>query len=521
MAADAERIRELEEKLARVIHERDEYRKLYELVLMELERVRRHLRAQNKSERVDPAQIQLAFSEVAGLILPPEMAAQIAEQENARTEDDKGGQQGGQPGGRRPPRTKPHGRAKLPEHLPVERIELDPPESLRTCACCGRDKERIGEETSERLDWRPASLVRVLTARGKYACSCEQDGVVIAEVPDSPVDKGLAGPGLLAHIAVSKYEDHLPLNRLEGIFARLGVHLSRSTMADWIAQVADLLRPITDAMAKAALGAHRIHVDDTPLPVRGPDKKTHKGFMWVYIADDDHVLFRYSSRRNGEAARSFFTDYKGFIQADAASLYDRLFGDDDATEVGCWAHARRRFCAAHDTDTPRAHRGRGYITTMSAAARLVRKLPPSLRTQERRNRAGPVLEAFKQWLDAQQLVVLPKTPIADAIGYVRNQWGALTRFLDDARLELDNNAAERSLRRVAVGRKNWMFAGSERGAERAAVLWTLLASCKLHQVDPFAYLRDVLTRVSSHPARDVLALSPKAWKQQLQDAQAQ
>jgi len=445
MAADAERIRELEGKLARVTHERDEYRKLYELVLMELERVRRHLRAQNKSERVDPAQIQLAFSEVAGLILPPEMAAQLAEQENARAEDDKGGKQGGQP----PSRPKPHGRAKLPEHLPVERIELDPPEALLTCACCGRTKHRIGEETSERLDWRPASLVRVVTARGKFACSCEQDGVVIADVPDSPVDKGLACAGLLAVAVVCKYEDHLPLHRLEGIFARLGVHISRSTMTDWVAQVADLLRPIADAMANVALSAHRIHADDTSIPVLGPDNKTHKGFMWVYIADDDHVIFRYSSHRNGEAVRSVLTGFKGFLQVDAATLYDRLFGHDKAKEVGCWAHARRRFFEAQVTDKQRALIGLGFIKKLYEADRLVMKLPPSQRPLARRNRAGPVLEAFKRWLDAEELVVLPHTPIADAIGYTKNQWGALSRFLDDARLKLDNNAAERSLRRVA------------------------------------------------------------------------
>lgn len=516
MAADAARILELEAKLARVTHERDEYRKLYELVSMELERVRRHLRAQNKSERVDPAQIQLAFSEVAGLILPPEMAAQIAEQENARAEGDGNGQQGEQ----RPPRPKPHGRAKPSDNLPEERIEIEPPEELLTCPCCGRPRRRIGEETSVKFDWRPASLVRVVTARGKYACCCEQSGVVIADVPDAPVDKGLACAGLLAHVVVCKYEDHLPLHRLEGIFARLGAHIGRSTMVGWVAQAADLLRPIADAMAKAALSAHRIHADDTPLKVRGPDKKTHKGFIWVYIADDDHVIFRYSSHRNGEAVRSVLDGFTGFLQVDAASLYDRLFGDDKATEVGCWAHARRRFFEAQVTDKQRALIGIGFIKKLYEADRLVMKLPPSQRTAARRNRAGPVLDAFKRWLDAEQLVVLPDTPIADAIGYTRNQWGALTRFLDDARLKLDNNAAERSLCRVAVGRKNWLFAGSEVGAERAAVLWTLLASCKLHGVDPFAYLRDVLTRVSSHPARDVLALSPKAWKQQLQDAQA-
>jgi transposase len=527
------RVRELEAKLAdfsaalgreraereRASHERDEYRKLYELVMLELERVKRHLRAQNKSERVDAQQVQLAFSQVAKLVVPPELAQAIADQENEAASGP--GPDEAQPRGR-------HGRNKVAEHLPTERIEIEPPESLRRCACCGEAKVKIGEETSDRLDYRPASLVRVQIARMKYApsCKCEEGGVVIASVPDAaPVDRGLAGPGLLAHVVVSKYADHLPLHRLEEIFERQGVHIARSTMCDWVEQVADLLGPITNAMAKASLSAHRIHTDDTGIPILAPGS-THKGHVWVYVADDEYVVFRYTPRRKSEGPREFLRGYTGYVQADAANLYDRLFGDEGAddetkaTEVGCWAHARRRFFDAQLTDRERALIGLGFIKKLYEADRVVMKMPPVRRTAERHRLCTPILDAFKQWLDAEALVVLPKAPIADAIGYVRNQWGALTRFVEDARLKLDNNIAERQLRRVAVGRKNWLFAGSENGAERGCVLYSLLATCKLHGVNPFEYLRDVIMRVGSHPARDVLELNPKAWKQKLKDLDA-
>jgi transposase len=528
------RIHELEAKLAqfsaalgreraereRAAHERDQYKKLYELVAIELERVKRHLRAQNKSERVDAQQVQLAFAEVAKLVVPPELAQAIADQEN---------EEQSKPDPERTPRRGRHGRGSIPEHLPTERIEVDVPEALRSCPCCGTAKVKIGEETSDRLDYRPASLVHLHIARIKYApaCKCEEGGVVVASVPDAaPVDRGLAGPGLLAHVVVSKYADHLPLHRLEEGFERQGVHIARSTMCDWVEQVADLLRPITNAMAKAALSAHRIHTDDTGIPILAPGS-THKGHVWVYVADDDYVLFRYTSRRKSDGPREFLRGYTGYIQADAANLYDRLFGDaeganedDAAKEVGCWAHARRRFFDAQVTDRDRALIGLGFIKKLYEADRVVMKLPPSRRTAERQRLSRPALDALKVWLDAEALVVLPKSPIADAIGYVRNQWIALNRFLDDARLKLDNNAAERQLRRVAVGRKNWLFAGSENGADTACVLYSLLATCKLHGVNPFEYLRDVVMRVARHPARDVLELSPQTWKQKLQNLDA-
>ena len=264
-----ERVHQLEKELARLkqdrdrlARERDEYRKLYELVMLELERVRRHLRAQNKSERVDAAQVQLAFAEIANLVVPPDLAEQIADAENRARLNEP----------RKP--SKPHGRSKLPEHLPVERIELHPPEPLRTCSCCGNAMRVIGEEMSEQLDYRPASLVRMQTARIKYACACEKGGVVIASVPDAPVERGMAGPGLLAHVAISKYDDHQPLYRVTERFTREKVPIARSTLGDWVEQVADLLRPIADAMAIAALAAHRIHTDDTGIPILETAKPT-------------------------------------------------------------------------------------------------------------------------------------------------------------------------------------------------------------------------------------------------------
>jgi len=516
----AARIAELEARLARASHERDEYRKLYELVLLELERVKRHLRAQNKSERVDADQVQMAFRQVADLVLPADLAEQIAASENEAREQERSRR-------RDQERRGPHGRNKLPEHLPVDIIEIHPPDALRICACCGKSMYPIGNESSEQLDYRPASLVRVRTVRFKYACACEKGGVVVPSRSDgrgAPViEKGLAAPGLLAHVVVSKYADHLPLNRMEERFAREGVHLPRSTLCDWVAQVAELLQPIADAMGRAMLSAHRVHTDDTGIPILAQGR-TQKGHVWAYVADDDHVVFRYTPRRKSDGPREFLRGYKGYVQADAANLYDRLYGDgtegDGAIEVGCWAHARRRFFEAQLTDRDRALIGLGFIKRLYEADRVASRAPPSRRTEERRRLAAPVLDAFKAWLDAEALVVLPKAPIADAIGYARNQWGALTRFLEDARLKLDNNAAERQLRRVAVGRKNWLFAGSDEGAERACVLYSLVASCKLHGVNPFDYLRDVLVRISEHPARDVLALSPKAWKQQTEDLDA-
>lgn len=375
----------------------------------------------------------------------------------------------------------------------------------------------IGEETSDKLHWRSGSLVRRRTARLKYACACERGGVVIAEVPDAPVERGLATPELLAHVVISKYQDHIPMNRLVDIFGREGVTIAKSTLCDWAEQTASVLEPIVNAMASAMQTAHRIHTDDTGIPILATGG-TLRGHVWVYLNDDEYVVFKYTKRRKGDGPREFLRGYKGYVQADAANLYDRLFGSDaegadGAKEVGCWAHTRRYFFEAQLSDKTRALVALGFIKKLYEADAVVAKLPPSRRTEERKRLSTPILEAFKAWLDAEALLVLPKAPIAEAIGYARNQWGALTRFLDDARLRLDNNPAERALRRVAVGRKNWLFAGSENGAETACTLYSILATCRLHGVNPFAYLSDVLPRIGQHAKVDVLALNPKAWDQ--------
>jgi transposase len=512
-----ERIRQLEQNLERVTFERDEYRKLYELATLELERVRRHLRMQNKSERVDTAQVQLAFAQVLGMTqVPQELIEQVAAEENRRREEQQAAPSKPRPG---------HGRRPLPAHLPLERTEVHPPEEERCCAACGEAMRVIGEESSERLDWRPATLVRVQTARIKYACSCQDGGVVTAELPPSPVERGLAGPGLLAHVAISKYEDAMPLHRLAGTFARQGVDIASSTLGDWAAQTADLLRPIPDAMAQDALGAHRIHTDDTGIPILAKGG-AQRGHVWVYIADDDHVVFRYTAQRSSEGPRQFFQGYTGYVQADAANLYDWLFrppqGADrgQALEVGCWSHARRYFVEAVPSDSQRAFVAIGFIRELFHIDAQTRPLPLPEQTALRRARAGPVLDAFKTWLDAAVLEVVPGSPLAAAIGYVRNQWQALNRFVQDGRLRLDNNASERALRRIAVGRKNWLFAGSEAAAERACVLYSLLASCRLHGINAFDYLCDVLVRIGDHPARRVLELAPKYWKHKLQNVHA-
>jgi transposase len=515
-----EQIRDLKHKLARAAHERDEYRKLYELASIELERLRRHIFGQ-KAEHVDPGQMQLAFDAIVqmlagaaaptGAAAPPDAGAGSPEGDGAAP----GGSPGG--GGGKGPRSTPHGRQKLPEHLPVERIELLPPEVRDERAA---EMVRIGEEVSETLEWRPASFVRVQIVRPKFAQRGEPEaGVVIADVADSPVPRSLAGPGLLAHVLVSKYGDHLPLHRQEKIYERQGVHLARSTLCGWVSSCAEVLGCLVDAMAKDALSAHCIAIDATGVLVQAKDK-CRRGHFWVLVADRDHVLFRFTPRHNQDGPKAFLRGYKGYVQADASSVYEELFRTEQVTEVGCWAHCRRRFFDAMSSDKERAMAALGFIHQLFAIDKATKDLPPSRRTEQRSSRAQPVLDAFRAWLDREELLVLPRSPIAGAIGYARNQWTALTCFLADGRLRLDNNRSELELRREAVGRKNWLFVGSDDGAEWNATIVSLIASCALHQLDPWAYLRDVLILLPSWPRDRVIELAPKSWKQTLEQTDA-
>ncbi|MGK3958945.1 IS66 family transposase [Sorangium sp. So ce118] len=513
-----EQIRELKDRLARAAHERDEYRKLYELASIELERLRRHIYGQ-KAEHVDPAQTQLAFDAIVQLLAgsgaqPDAGATSPPEAGDGAAPDGTSGPSGGGDKGRQ---VRPHGRQKLPEHLPVERIELLPPEARDERATA---LVRIGEEVSETLEWRPASFVRLQIVRPKFAVKGEpEQGVTIADIPDSPIPRCLAGPGLLAHVLVSKYADHLPLHRQEKMFERWGLHLSRSTLCGWVAACADKLAPLVGAMANDALSAHCIAIDATGVLVQAKDK-CRRGHFWVLVADRDHVLFRFTPHHNQDGPKAFLRGYKGYVQADASNVYEKLFRTEQVTEVGCWAHGRRKFFEAMTSDPQRASAAIGFIQKLYAIDKATRELPPSRRTEQRRTAAEPVLAAFRVWLETEDLLVLPRSPIAAAIGYALNQWTALTRFVEDGRLRLDNNRSELELRREAVGRKNWLFVGSKDGAEWNATVVSLIASCALHGIEPWAYLRDVLILLRTWPPERVIELAPKSWKQTLENTDA-
>ncbi len=514
----------LEKQLARVAHERDqvrherdEYRKLYELASLELERLRRHLFGQ-KAERVDPAQTQLALDTVLQMLVGlPAQTEQTSTPPNPAP---------GNPvppaGGKPKPKERkatPHGRQQLPEHLPVVRIELLPAEALGEMAS---QLVRIGEEVSETLEWRPASFVRVQIVRPKFAVKGEPErGVFTTPAPQAPLARCMAGPGLLAYVLLCKYGDHLPLHRQEQIFARFGLALARSTLCGWVAACAELLGYIVEAMSKDALSSPWIAIDATGVLVQAKEK-CRRGYFWVLVAGDDHVLFRYTPRHTQDGPKRFLQGYKGYVIADAHSVYEQLYRTEEVTEVGCWAHCRRRFFEALSSDKARAHAALGFIGQLYAIDAELKKtqLPPAQRTTERRKLATPVLDAFRAWLDVEALVVLPKSPLGQAIGYARNQWTPLTRFLKDGRLRLDNNGAELQLRREAVGRKNWLFVGSDEGAEWNAIIVSLIASCELHGIEPWSYLRDVLLLLPDWRRDRLLELSPKYWKQTLEHTDA-
>jgi len=408
-----------------------------------------------------------------------------------------------------------NGRVPLPKHLPRERTEYHPPQEALTCPACGQAKERMGEEITEQLDYVPASFIVRQHVRVKYVCKKCQEGVAIADLPARPIERGRPGEGLLAHVLTSKYCDHTPLHRQEAIFKRHGVEIARSTLCDWVGEAATLLTPLVTEMRRQILLSEKLHTDDTPVPARnGSGKEIHKGFLWAYIDPANNVVFDYTSGHSREGPVRFLGDYAGYIQADAYQGYDAIFAQGHATEVGCWAHTRRKFFDAQGSDPARATEMLARIGELYAVEHrakeqnLDRQQIRALRQKESR----PILDAIETRLEQWAGEVLPKSPMGQAIGYARGQWQALIRYTQDGLLSIDNNLAERTLRMVAIGRKNWLFVGHDNGGRRAAVIYSLVASCKLCGLDPFAYLRDILTRISTHPASRIEELLPGNWK---------
>ncbi len=483
----------------------------------ELEKLRlildtlRRQRFSRSSEKHDPDQLSLLLEEVEEQIAALEAAA--AAEAGEPDEDDGTGTAAEKPakGGRKP----------LPEHLEREQVRHEP----EGCACpsCGGALHQIGEDRSEVLDYEPARFIVIENVRPRFACrACET--ITQMPAPSQPIEGGRPGPGLLAQVLVAKYADHLPLYRQSGIYARSGVDLDRSTLADWVGKVSWLLQPLDEALSRHVFGAAKVHTDDTPVPVLKPGNgKTRKGRLWVYARDDRSsgdmtppaAVFRYSPNRKGEHPRAHLADYQGYLQADAYSGYKALYLSGSLIEVGCWAHARRKIFDVHAaTGSPIADQALNKIAELYAIEKPIRGRPPDQRLAVRQREAVPRLDDLKLWFEAQLRRLAPKSALAEAFRYALAHWTALRRYADDGRLEIDNNIAENIIRGVALGRKNYLFFGSDAGGQRAALIYSLIETCKLNGIDPFVYLRDVIGRIADHPIKRVDELLPFNWAEE-------
>jgi transposase len=510
LVATAEQLASERDKAA---SERDKYRELYVKTLELCRKLEKGLIGP-KRERVtdDDAQLRLAL---LGLLEQQNQTDNGSAGPSDSKSEDKGTDVAGHK------RAKPTGRKPLPEHLPRVDVEVIPEEVQRL----GLDAfERISETVSEVIERRPASLVVVRVRRPKFVLKGRdraEAAVVEQAAPlDLPIERGLAGPGLLADTVVRRWQDHLPANRLEGIYARDGLELARATICGWHMELAELAKPLIDAMWKDALGSPVLCTDATGVLVQDKDK-CRRGHFWVVIAPQRHVLFRFSAKHNGQAVDRLVSGYKGFLVADAHAVYDHIFEDGTIVEVSCWAHARRYFYKALLTDPERAKSALAMIKELFKIEDDCAKVPPSARLAARALRSKPIVDRFYAWCDAEVDHVLDESPIAAAIGYARNQRLGLQRFLGDGRLPLHNNHSELALRREAIGRKNWLFVGNDEGGETNATFVTLLASCQLHGLEPWAYLRDLLCLLPTWPKSRVLQLSPLHWKQTAQHPDTQ
>jgi len=423
---------------------------------------------------------------------------------------------------------KPHGRRRPSRALQHEPRRYELTAAERLCPACGQERQEIGVETTHQYDYKPAEVFVIDHQRVKYACTCCQGQVVIAPKPAQPIDRGLPGPGLGAQIIVDKYQDHVPLYRSEGRFERLGVTLPRSTMCDWMAAFANLLTPLYVVLVRHVLASKVLHTDDTTVPVRDERQSTHRyGRLWDYIGDVDHpgVVFDYTPTHARDGPATFLRDFQGYLQADAYGGYDGIYAGSGGAivEVACWAHARNKFRDAQATDPERALAAKAWIRKLydvedeakAEIARLERAgaAASAVFLRLRQEKSVPLLTALGQWLLAQKQEVLPKSPIAAAINYVLNQWDALNRYTSDGDLHIDNNLSERTLKLVGIGRNNWLFVGSDAGGKTAAVLFSFTATCKHLRIDTCAYLRDVLTRLPTHPADRLAELLPHRWQE--------
>jgi transposase len=417
-------------------------------------------------------------------------------------------------------------RRPLPEHLPREDVIHSAP---CTCPACGGALRRIGEDVTETLDYVPGRFKVIRHVRAKLSCrAC--DIVVAAPAPDHAIARGRAGAGLLAHIVVSKYDDHLPLYRQAEIFAREDVNLETSTLSGWVGATAAALQPLIDALAAEVMASDTLHVDDTPVPVLAPGTgKTKTGRLWTYVRDErpfagcrpPAALFFYSPDRKGEHPRAHLKEFRGVIHVDGYAGFNELFAGNRIVEAGCWAHVRRKFFDVHAaTASPIAKEALDRIGQLYRVEETITGVSPDHRRRERQQRSKPIAEVLAAWAEDTVRKLSRKSELAAAFRYMRARRTALGRCFDDGRLALDNNPAERALRCVAIGRKNYLFAGSDAGGRRAASMYSLIESAKLNGLNPQLYITDLLARIADHPARHVADLLPWNWQPLVADRAA-
>jgi transposase len=432
-------------------------------------------------------------------------------QENEASSEDQ------EPAPKRSCRKNHHGRGPLPPHLMRCLHDIHPPEEELTCPSCHQPKKVFGQDATEELEMIPAKFFVNRYIRHKYACPCCQGSVSQGPLPPRPIDKGIPGPGVLADVVASKYAEHTPLYRLQERYRRAKVEFSLSTFCNWVDHVAGLTAPIVELMKQQMLLSRKVHTDDTPITVLDPNAEpvhSRRGYMWVYISESGDVVFDFTNSHTRDGPASFLKDYRGYLQADAFSGYDGIYAGGLIVEVACWAHARRKFydtLVHYPTEAGRVLELIGSLYVVESRAKKL-GVPDDRLLAWRQRFSRRRLERLRRYLDGLSVQVLPKSPLGKAISYTLKNWKALNRYTEAAFLSLDNNLSERQIKQMVIGRKNWMFAGSENGARNSAVLFSLVVSCKLAGLDPFAYLRDILTRLPSHPADRIHELIPREWK---------
>lgn len=419
---------------------------------------------------------------------------------------------------------KPHpGRKPLPADLPVEIVEILPADVDLICKGCEQQKVRIGADTTQTLDYRPASFFIREYVRPKYACPSCQQGVMQGLLPARPIEKGRPEPGVLAHVVDSKYGYHLPLYRVVQIFAQHGIEVSRGLLSQWNGAVADLLTPLAQAVHRQVLQSRWIQSDDTRVQVQEAERVYRNGHIWVYRGELGDQVYDFDWLRNKASPSRMLAGYRGYLQVDAAPAFDDIFASNaQIIEVGCWAHARRYFKDAELTAPTEAKQMVLWIGELYGLEKYAREnaLSEAQRLELRQQQARPILKRIGKRLEELRAQALPKSPLGEAVTYALNQWTALNRYTEHGALEIDNNGAERALKPIVIGRKNWMFIGSEAAAKRTAVLLTLVNTCKAHQLNVFEYLRDVIERVSTHPMSRIDELTPREWRRLRQPSTA-